>query len=122
MPGEQEGPTGVLVGALLGLMAFLLAITMGMASDRFDARRGNVLLEANAIATAYLQADYLTDPEADQMKELLREYLPLRIITGDTSHIQADIQASLELQARDVGPVQDGAADRVQPGPDVLVR
>lgn len=42
-PEEVEGPTGMLVGSLLALMAFLLAITMGMASDRFDTRRGNVL-------------------------------------------------------------------------------
>ena len=27
----DEGPTGIIVGAILGLMAFLLAITMGMA-------------------------------------------------------------------------------------------
>ena len=51
MPGEQEGPTDMLVGSLLALMAFVLAITMGMAADRFDARRGLVLAEANAIAT-----------------------------------------------------------------------
>ena len=64
MPGEQEGPTDMLVGALLALMAFLLAVTMGMASDRFDARRGIVLAEANAIGKAYLQADYLPEPAA----------------------------------------------------------
>ena len=64
MPGEQEGPTDMLVGSLLALMAFMLAVTMGMAADRFDARRGNVLAEANAIGTAYLQADYLPEPQA----------------------------------------------------------
>ena len=42
-PGEQEGPTGMLVGSILALLAFLLAVTMGMAADRFDARRANVL-------------------------------------------------------------------------------
>ena len=61
-PGEQEGPTGTLVGSLLALMAFLLAITMGMASDRFDSRRGLVLAEANAIGTTYLRAGYLPAP------------------------------------------------------------
>ena len=55
MPGEQEGPTDMLVGSILALMAFLLAVTMGMASDRFDARRGNVLAEANAIGAVYLR-------------------------------------------------------------------
>src|SRR6186997_765735 len=63
-PGEQEGPTGVIVGGLLGLMAFLLAVTMSMASDRFDTRRGLVVSEANAITASYLQADYLPEPGA----------------------------------------------------------
>lgn len=98
-PGEQEGPTGTLVGALLGLMAFLLAVTMGMAADRFDARRGMVLAEANAIGTAYLQADYMPEAQTTQMRALLREYLPLRIATGDPSQLQANLQASRQLHA-----------------------
>ena len=65
MPGEQEGPAGVLIGALLGLMAFMLAVVMGMAADRFDARRGMVLAEANAIGKAYLEAGYMPQPQAD---------------------------------------------------------
>src|SRR6188472_109571 len=82
-PGEQEGPTGVIVGGLLGLMAFLLAVTMGMASERFDARRGLVLEEANAIRAAYLQADYLPPPSGDELKGLLAEYVPLRVASND---------------------------------------
>jgi hypothetical protein len=99
MPGEQEGPTGVLVGALLGLFAFLLAVTMGLAADRFDARRGLVLAEANAIGEAYLQADYLPQPAADEMKDLLREYVSLRIASDDLAQVQASIQRSVELHA-----------------------
>jgi hypothetical protein len=98
LPGEQEGPTEMLVGSILALMAFLLAVTMGMASDRFDARRGLVLAEANAIGTAYLQADYLPEADAGAMKELLREYLDLRIV-DDPSVVQASIQRSVALHA-----------------------
>jgi hypothetical protein len=98
MPGEQEGPAGVLVGALLGLTAFLLAVTMGMAADRFDTRRGLVVAEANAISKTYLEADYLPAAQADQLKELLREYLPLRVATSDLAQVQANIQRSAELQ------------------------
>jgi hypothetical protein len=98
-PGEQEGPTEMLVGALLALMAFLLAVTMSMASDRFDARRGLVLEEANAIGSTFNQAEYLTEPGATQMQELLREYLELRII-DDPAEIPANLQRSLELQAQ----------------------
>jgi hypothetical protein len=78
-PEEVGGPTGMLVGSLLALMAFLLAITMGMAVDRFDARRGLVLAEANSIGTTYLRAGYLPEPAATRSQELLREYVPLRV-------------------------------------------
>jgi hypothetical protein len=101
MPGEQEGPTGVLVSSILALMAFLLAVTMGMASDRFDTRRQLVVEEANAISKTYLEADYLPQPAADQIKELLREYLPLRIATTfDRSVVQANFQKSQDLHAQ----------------------
>src|SRR3954452_14682019 len=63
-PGEQEGPADMLVGSLLGLMAFVLAITLGLATDRYDARRNLVVEEANTLTTAYQQADYLPAAEA----------------------------------------------------------
>ena len=99
MPGEQEGPAGVLIGALLGLMAFMLAVVMGMAADRFDTRRGMVLTEANAIGKAYLEAGYMPEPQAEQLRALLREYLPLRIATNDLPQTQAAIQRSIEIHA-----------------------
>jgi hypothetical protein len=92
-PGEQEA-TGVLVGSIVGLLAFLLAITMGMASDRFDTRRGLVLEEANAIGTTYLRAGYLPEPASTQIRELLREYAPLRVATPDRAKVQANIERS----------------------------
>ena len=98
-PGEQEGPTGMLVGSILALLAFLLAVTMGMAADRFDARRAIVLAEANAIGTAYLRAGYLPQPESDQARELLREYVPVRIVvTQAGGDIQTAIAKSVQIQ------------------------
>jgi len=80
---NRKGPTNLLVGSILALLAFLLAVTMGMASDRFDARRGIVLDEANSIGTTYLRAGYLPEPASSQIRELLREYVPLRIVVTD---------------------------------------
>jgi hypothetical protein len=97
-PGEQEGPTGMLVGSILALLAFLLAVTMGMASDRFDARRANVLAEANDIGTTYLRAGYLPEPASSQIRELLRKYVPLRITVTDSADVQSDIARSIEIQ------------------------
>lgn len=97
MPGEQEGPTDMLVGSLLALMAFMLAIAMGMAADRFDTRRNLVLAEANAIGTTYLQAEYLPESEAEELKALLQEYLPLRIAPDDLSEVPARLERSMAL-------------------------
>jgi membrane protein YdbS with pleckstrin-like domain len=96
-PEEVEGPTGVLVGSLLALMAFMLAITMGMAADRFDARRGLVLEEANSIGTTYLRAGYLPEPASSTTRELLREYVPLRIIPDDVDDIPERLARSAEI-------------------------
>jgi hypothetical protein len=96
-PGEQEGPTGMIVGSILALLAFLLAVTMGMASDRFDARRAIVLDEANSIGTTYLRAGYLPEPASSQTRELLREYVPLRIVVTDRVEIQADVAKSTAI-------------------------
>ena len=98
-PDGDEGPTGMIVGSILALMAFLLAITMGMAGDRFDTRRGLVLAEANALGTTYLRAGYLPEAASAEMQELVIEYVPLRIAPSDQAQLAANIQRSEELQA-----------------------
>jgi hypothetical protein len=95
-PGEQE-VTGVLVGSILALLAFLLAVTMGMAADRFDTRRGLVLDEANAIETTYLRAGYLPEPERSEVRGWLREYAPLRVATNSPAELQANLDQSIQL-------------------------
>ena len=77
------------MGSILALLAFLLAVTMGMASDRFDARRANVLAEANDIGTTYLRAGYLPEPASSQIRELLREYVPIRLTVTDPNDIES---------------------------------
>jgi hypothetical protein len=100
-PEEKEGPTGMLVGSILALMAFLLAITMGMATDRFDTRRGLVLAEANDIGTTYLRAGYLSEPAGSESRELLREYVPLRIVppgTNSAAELGPELARANEIQ------------------------
>jgi hypothetical protein len=114
-PGEQEGPTGMLVGSILALLAFLLAVTMGMASDRFDARRTVVLEEANAIGTTYLRAGYLPEPASSQIRELLREYVPLRVVVTDQANVATDIERSQAILT-EVWTVAQGVARTTDKG------
>jgi hypothetical protein len=97
-PEEKEGPTGMIVGSLLALIAFLLAITMGMATDRFDTRRAVVLTEANSIGTTYLRAGYLPEPASDRTRVLLREYVQLRLVP-ELSDLELVIARSDEILA-----------------------
>jgi len=117
-PDEREGPTAMIVGSLLALMAFLLAIAMGMASDRFDTRRGLVLAEANSVGTTYLRAGYLPKPASSEIQDLLREYVPLRIVTNDMADVRKKIARSLELHARLWSIAEELA--RTTPDSDVL--
>jgi hypothetical protein len=96
-PDEKEGPTAMLVGSILALLAFLIAVTMGMASDRFDQRRALVLAEANSIGTTYLRAGYLPEPTSTETRELLRAYLPLRVNVADRERLAANFTRSAEL-------------------------
>jgi len=96
-PDEKEGPTAMLVGSILALLAFLIAVTMGMASDRFDQRRALVLAEANSIGTTYLRAGYLPEPTSSETRDLLRAYVPLRVNVADREQLAANFARSAEL-------------------------
>ena len=90
----------MLVGSILAMLAFLLAVTMGMASDRFDARRGLVRDEANTIRTTFLRAGYLAEPYGKDIQNLLREYVPLRIVSQDYTQLEAQQRAVEEDPCR----------------------
>ena len=75
----KEAPIGSIVGAMLALLAFILAFTFGMAASRFDARKQLVLDEANAIGTTFLRTDFLSEPQRGESRKLLKEYVDIRV-------------------------------------------
>ena len=77
-PDQSEPSVGVMVGAALALLGFLLALVTSIAIGNFNQRRQLVVSEANAIDTTYLRAGYLADPYGVESRKLLREYVNLR--------------------------------------------
>jgi len=75
---EPPAPVGAVVGATLGLLAFMIAFTFNSTWSRFEARKSLLLDEVNAISTAYLRADLLPESQRDATRRLLREYVDLR--------------------------------------------
>lgn len=78
--GQRKDPSlSAMVGASLGLLAFLLAFLVGSAGDRFNARRLLVIDDANAIGTTELRARYLPEPYRTASRNLLKEYVDVRV-------------------------------------------
>ncbi|RZI40758.1 DUF4239 domain-containing protein [Herbaspirillum sp. HC18] len=96
-PHEKEPPVNTMVGATLGLLAFILAFTFGLAATRFDARRQLLLDEANAIGTTYLRAGMLPE-RRDAIRALLRDYVDTRLNAVETGRIVEGIRRSENLQ------------------------
>jgi hypothetical protein len=97
---EKEAPVGSIVGAVLGLVAFMLAITFGNAASHFDSRKQLVLAEANAIGTTYLRAGLLPESQRAEIRSLLREYVAVRIKAPRVETVEHAVAESEELQDR----------------------
>ena len=76
-PAKSELTT--LQGAMIGLLALLLAFSFAMAESRFDTRRQLVIAEANAIGTTYLRSKTLAEPYQVKVVKLLQDYVGNRL-------------------------------------------
>jgi len=72
-------PIGALQGALLGVVALILAFGLSLAVGRYQDRRADVVVDANTIGTAYLRAQTIAEPQRSASLELLRRYNDLAI-------------------------------------------
>jgi len=61
------------------VVAFLIGFAFSGAASRFTARVDVVVKEANALATAYLRADTIAEPQRGELKAALREYTADRV-------------------------------------------
>ncbi len=78
----EKADVALIVGSVLTLLALLFGFTYAMSQARFETRRQLVVEEANAIGTTYLRAKTLREPESAEIRELLRQYVALRVEIG----------------------------------------
>ena len=57
----------------------MVALTLGAATSRFDARKEALIDGVNAIETAYRNATLLPDPHPAEVRALLRDYVDVRV-------------------------------------------
>ena len=94
--GTGNDGVGVIVSSILGLLAFVLALTLSAASTRVAERRSGAMEEANAIGTAWLQARALDEPRAETIAALLEDYIVTRM-----DYVDADRGSETIKQATD---------------------
>lgn len=74
----QTSQVRAIMGAGLGLLAFMLAFTFSTAQSHFELRVQSVAEEARIARNAFMQADLLAEPARTQAKQLLKDYIDLR--------------------------------------------
>jgi hypothetical protein len=115
---QAEGVSAV-VGGMLSLLAFVLALTLSFANSRFSERVQGTLAEANGIGTAWLRAQAIGHVRGPEIARLLEEYLQVRreyVSEGrDPSAIDELNQHTNALQSKIWGHV--AAIVREQPNP-----
>jgi hypothetical protein len=117
---EQEFGAHVLalVTTTMGLLALVLAFTFGFAATRFEARKHVVVDEANAVETTYLRAGLLPGDRGAKVRELLRQYVDLRLDAVRLGNVDQALRRSDELH-RELWKEAE-AAGRDQPSSPVI--
>src|SRR5215470_11620682 len=78
--GSDSENFSFVLGGTLTLLGLIIGFTFSMAVGRYDQRKNREEQEANAIGTAYAQADLLPATEAAKVRGLLRAYLDQRML------------------------------------------
>jgi hypothetical protein len=111
--------TGLVTGGILGLTAFVLALTLSFSTGRMAERRSGALEEANSIGTAWLQATALADPRAAKIAALLEDYAQARLDFAQAAHGAPEIATLTvetdKLQAQIWGELTSLLAQRSDP-------
>lgn len=71
-------PSGSVVVGSLFILVFMLGFIFHSAANRFDTRKQIFLDEVNTIHTTYLRTGFLPEPQRDEIRKVLRDYVDLR--------------------------------------------
>jgi hypothetical protein len=98
---EKESPASAIAATILALLAFIMAFTFSIVSDRYDMRRALVQEEANAIRVAWSRSDFLPEPDRGEAVTLLREYVSRRLSavqSNDLARVKEALAESVRIQ------------------------
>jgi hypothetical protein len=92
----QMAQVRAIMGASLGLLAFMLAFSFSMAQQNFQARIQAYMLEVSAIDSAFRGADLLDGDAAKAAQDILRRFAALRLEMSEAAS-ESDTQRVFEM-------------------------
>ncbi len=96
---DHESSVNSVVGALMGLLAFILAFTFGVTTNKFDSRKELLLEEVTAIETLHLRAGLIPEPHTSEVRQLVKKYVDIRLdLAQNPTHAREAIQESEAIQ------------------------
>ncbi len=98
----KKSQISAIQGSILGMLALLLGFTFSLSLQRYDTRSQAVINEANAIGTVALRAGLIPEALRASTKDLVREYLDLRIRASEISLDRPDERRAILLQSEQV--------------------
>jgi hypothetical protein len=105
---DKDSVISTIAGSILGLAAFVLALTFAIVSDRYDTRKSLVRDDAIAIRTAWQRANFLPDAErAERSPRCAGE-----ICRGGDSRTGGDVPGRGATASG--SPVEHGGRERTQ--------
>lgn len=118
---DSDEGVNLVVGSLLGLMAFVLALNLSNATSRYEMRMHATLEEVNAIGTAMMQASAVGGDQAAGISGDLMGYLDLRYryikAARDRNEIEKIYRETNDLQTK----IWSDVTIRVQEAPTPAV-
>ena len=98
---ENDALVSVIVGAVLGLLGFILAFTFSIVYARYETRKELVRQEANAIRRVWLRSEFMDQPGRSSTVDLLKKYLDWRLLAAQarsTGEVDRAVGESEKIQ------------------------
>jgi hypothetical protein len=102
----QAAQVRAIMGASLGLVAFMLAFTFAVSQSHYELRVQNMVEEARLARNAFMQAEFLKESDRLEARHLLHQYIEDRVQIGSLARqhkveeIRALIKKSEWIQGR----------------------
>lgn len=91
----DSGGGAVVLTSMFAVMGLVLAFTYSSGVSRFDARKNAVLIEANALGTAFHRADLVAEPGRTELRTLLLDYARTRAFQPGSIKTYEDFRAKI---------------------------